>query len=150
MRISAFESSFGSAAESRSLISSGSQIIKFSLSSLGGRVYLIPGSTSLSRDISSSTRLMLSMTFPSSLIIIRLEQRPIISQARVTVTISPSSLTHSKSRKSILSRPSCLISVSFPLPRRFLRSIQNIGGVWGLSTLFSVICTLALPAFAEI
>ena len=87
-------------------MSSGSAVRKLSLSPRGGRVYFIPGRTILSRDISSSTRLMLSITLPSFPIMTRFEQRPIISQASVTVTTSPSSFTHSKSRKRMRSSPS--------------------------------------------
>ena len=55
----------------------------------------------------------------------------------------------SKSRKSILSSPSCLISVSLPLPRRFLRSIQNIGETLGFSIGFAVIWIRAEAAFTH-
>ena len=72
-----------------------------------------------------------------------------ISIARVSCTISPSSLTQEKSKYSTRSSPSCRIASNLPFPSRFRRSMQNIGGALGFSTVTCVRCTLARSAAQE-
>ena len=110
----------------------------------------MPGKTNRFRDISASTRLMLSTTFPVSSIKIKLEYFPMISQASVNCTTSPSVFTQEKSKYSTRSNPSCRIARSFPFPSRFRNNMQNIGGAGGLSMLCCVKCTRARSADAEI
>ena len=105
----------------------------FSLSCGSGSSYLMFGSTIRLLLIVRSTRLSESIITPSEFMIMMLLYIPIISTETVIITVSPSSFTHSKSRKSTLSQSIWRTATSFPPPSLLRSSIQNIGGCAGFS-----------------
>ena len=149
MRMTALESETAGACSSSFWIAPSSASRRQMRDSRGGALYSVAGSTSRTREISSSTRRRLSMILPCSLTRMTLENRPMISATSVRTTESPSSLLARTEKRRMRSSPSCSIASSLP-PLRCLRSsIQNIGGCAGFSGAVCVMWTREASAEAE-